>query len=401
MTDYDLAIVGGGIAGSALGLVMARQGAQVLIVENSKQFRDRVRGETMAPWGSEEARRLGIYDLLRDRCGLEVQYTTFWFGGEAGQPRDLHATTPHGLGNLDFKHPEMQEALIDAARSAGASVLRGCAAKGLTSGTVPVVSISDSAGDQDVSARLIVGADGRDSKVRRWAGFDVLCGPPYLFAASVLFKSSTADLRGSVHYISDPETPRNTFIVPVAKDYFRPYLMYRNEVIGRRLSGERDVMTLIDHCIAAGAPSDWFTDAQVTGPLATFDGASRWVEKPYRDGIVLVGDAASSSDPSWGNGLSMTLRDVRMLSARLSTNDDWCAAASDYAEEQTKQALRLRQGEAMLRDLLYEPGNAALERRYRAMELLENEPDRDPDLFGIGPDAPCDDTARARFLGES
>lgn len=36
MTDYDLAIVGGGIAGSALGLVMARQGAQVLIVENSK-----------------------------------------------------------------------------------------------------------------------------------------------------------------------------------------------------------------------------------------------------------------------------------------------------------------------------------------------------------------------------
>lgn len=401
MTDYDLAIVGGGLAGSALGLVMARQGKQVLIVENSKLFRDRVRGETMAPWGSEEAQRLGIYDLLRDRCGLEVQYTTFWVAGEPGQPRDLYATTTHGMGNLDFKHPEMQEALINAARNAGAHVQRGCAAKSVTLGRPPVVSISDTDGVREVSAQLVVGADGRESRVRRWAGFVVLREPPYLFAASVLFESSTADLRGSVHYISDPVTPRNTFIVPVARNYFRPYLMYRREVIDRQLSGERDTTTLIDHCVAAGAPREWFADALVAGPLATFEGASRWVEKPYRDGIVLVGDAASSSDPSWGNGLSMTLRDVRMLSERLSASGDWREAASDYADEQATQAYRLRQGETMLRDLLYESGDAALERRYRAMELLESEPDRDPDLFGIGPDAPCDDMARARFLGEA
>jgi len=400
MMDYDLAIVGGGLAGSVLGLVMARHGKEVLIVENSTQFRDRVRGETIAPWGSEEAGKLGIYELLRDRCGIEVQYTTFWFGGEAGEPRDLHATTPHGMGNLDFRHPEMQEVIIEAARNAGAHVLRGCAAKGVTPGAVPIVHINSDDGVRDVSARLVVGADGRDSKVRRWAGFEVLRETPYLFAASVLFESPSTDLQGSVHYISDPATPRNAFIVPVANGYFRPYLMYRNEVIGRQLSGERDVTTLIDQCIAAGAPREWFSDAKASGPLATFDGACRWVEKPYRDGIVLVGDAASSSDPSWGNGLSMTLRDVRMLSERLIATDDWDAAASVYAELQAKQAERLRQGEAMLRDLLYEPGDAALKRRYRARELLEREPDRDPDLFGIGPDAPCDDSARARFLGE-
>jgi len=60
MDDYDLVTIGGGLAGSTLGLVMARKGARVLIVEKTNVFRDRVRGETLAPWGSEEARKLGV-----------------------------------------------------------------------------------------------------------------------------------------------------------------------------------------------------------------------------------------------------------------------------------------------------------------------------------------------------
>jgi flavin-dependent dehydrogenase len=42
--DYDLVIVGGGLAGSALAAAMAPTGARVLIVEREATFRDRVRG---------------------------------------------------------------------------------------------------------------------------------------------------------------------------------------------------------------------------------------------------------------------------------------------------------------------------------------------------------------------
>ena len=62
--DYDLIIVGGGLAGSAMATAMARTGAQVLVVEREPAFRDRVRGEGMLPWGVAEARELGIYDRL-------------------------------------------------------------------------------------------------------------------------------------------------------------------------------------------------------------------------------------------------------------------------------------------------------------------------------------------------
>lgn len=61
----DLVIVGAGIGGSALAAVMAARGVEVLVLERETVYRDRVRGEWMAPWGVREAMRLGLYDVLR------------------------------------------------------------------------------------------------------------------------------------------------------------------------------------------------------------------------------------------------------------------------------------------------------------------------------------------------
>ena len=49
--SYDLVIVGGGIAGSSLATRLAREGVDVLVLEKSTEFVDRVRGEEMLPWG--------------------------------------------------------------------------------------------------------------------------------------------------------------------------------------------------------------------------------------------------------------------------------------------------------------------------------------------------------------
>lgn len=56
--SYDLIIVGGGLAGSALAAGMAETGARVLVLEREREFRDRVRGEGMHPWGVSEVRAL-------------------------------------------------------------------------------------------------------------------------------------------------------------------------------------------------------------------------------------------------------------------------------------------------------------------------------------------------------
>lgn len=74
MTDYDVAIVGGGSGGSVLGKVLAENGLKVLILEREREFKDRIRGTFIVSWGGAEAQKLGIYDLLVDSCANRQRY---------------------------------------------------------------------------------------------------------------------------------------------------------------------------------------------------------------------------------------------------------------------------------------------------------------------------------------
>jgi flavin-dependent dehydrogenase len=49
--DYDVITVGGGLGGAALAKVLATKGLRVLVAERERQFKDRIRGEVMWPWG--------------------------------------------------------------------------------------------------------------------------------------------------------------------------------------------------------------------------------------------------------------------------------------------------------------------------------------------------------------
>jgi 2-polyprenyl-6-methoxyphenol hydroxylase-like FAD-dependent oxidoreductase len=52
-------------------------------------------------------------------------------------------------------------------------------------------------------------------------------------------------------------------------------------------------------------------------------GEDTWTEVPFVEGIVLVGDAGGYNDPIIGEGLSLALRDVRLLSEVLLEDPDW------------------------------------------------------------------------------
>lgn len=64
MRRRDLIIVGGGIGGSALAMVMARAGFDVLVLEKTTAFTDEIRGEPLWPWGVREAQSIGAFDVL-------------------------------------------------------------------------------------------------------------------------------------------------------------------------------------------------------------------------------------------------------------------------------------------------------------------------------------------------
>jgi menaquinone-9 beta-reductase len=164
--------------------VLATRWARVLVVERESQFKDRVRGEWIAPWGAAEAARLGIYDLLLEHCAFEKQY--FQFG--RFPVNDLKKTTPQQLGSLNLYHPAMQAAVIDAARRAGATIWRGATTREIKLGDPPGVTVDKDGTVQRLTARLVVGADGRSSLCRAWAGLKSIRDTRGMLLAGVLFE---------------------------------------------------------------------------------------------------------------------------------------------------------------------------------------------------------------------
>jgi 2-polyprenyl-6-methoxyphenol hydroxylase-like FAD-dependent oxidoreductase len=296
---YDLICVGGGIAGASLGRALALHGARVLIIEREMHFRDRVRGEAIHPWGVVEARALGIADLLLETCGQELRW---WRSSSVATPaiqeRDLVATTPHRTGELTFYHPQMQETLLQSAAGAGVEVRRGSTVIGLVPGAPPAVIVqTGSAAPETIHARLIVGADGRKSRARAWGGFAVNRDDEQFAIAGVLLAGVGLPGDG-VRVVSHAGIGQFALFFPLHDGHQRAYCCYRRPGPPRPLSGRWQLAGFLAACVAAGADPAWFADTEAAGPLAAFEGADSWVDRPYRAGVALVGDAAATSDPS-------------------------------------------------------------------------------------------------------
>jgi 2-polyprenyl-6-methoxyphenol hydroxylase-like FAD-dependent oxidoreductase len=390
-------MVGGGIGGASLAGVMAAKGAKVLVLEREQVFKDRVRGEALLPWGVGEARRLGIYDRLKQTCAHEQPWFDFHLGPIQMVHRDLPATTPQAAPMCNFYHPKMQETVIDAAATAGADVRRGATVGEVKGGAGPSVTFEHDGQSHEVRARMVVVADGRVSPARKSCGFTVEHDPPSLVLAGILLDGVAAP-EDAGFLMLNPMLFQGAFVFPQGGGRARAYLAY--PVANRRLQGETDIPRFVAEFARTGVPTEFLANAQPAGPLASFETADTWVSHPYRDGVALLGDAASASDPSWGNGLSLTLRGSRILSDRLLANDNWDSAGHEYAEEQHRGYEVIHTVTTWSRQLFMENGPEADARRAQAMPRIAADPTRVPDHGISGPDLPFDkETAKARFFG--
>jgi 2-polyprenyl-6-methoxyphenol hydroxylase-like FAD-dependent oxidoreductase len=267
-------------------------------------------------------------------------------------------------------------------------------------GRTPTIRLeSDGREPEELTARLVIGVDGRGSLVRKWAGFTEQRDEDRLRISGLLFANSAAP-DDTVRLTNDLATGRASIIFPQGGGRLRAYFI-SGVAEATRLQGEKDVPKFIEASIACGMPGEYFEGAEAAGPLATFDGADSWVEHPYRDGIALIGDAATSTDPSWGQGLSLTVRDARVLRDALSSNDDWDAAGHTYASEHDRYYGNLHKVEGWLTQFFYETGPEADARRAQAFPLIVQDPTRVPDALFSGPDVPAGEEMRSRFFGES
>ena len=402
--DYQVIVIGGGLAGATLATALAQRSITTLVLERETDFKDRVRGEQVHAWGAFEARKLGIYDLIMKTCGHEVRHIARQVRNAPPSPvRNILETSPYRLPLLNFYHPVMQTVLLAAAEEAGATVRRGTTVAALSPGNSPSVHVRESDGrERQYQARLIVGADGRNSRCRRWGGFEVHRDPECVMVAGVLLENVGAP-KDALSIFVDPSCGRLSIMVPLGDKRFRTYVMTHKQSAAdrHRFSGEADLTAFLEASVAVGAPRAWFENVMSAGPLASFEGADTWVEHPYREGIVLIGDAAASNDPSFGCGLSLSLRDVRVLSEQLLAGNNWEIAANAYAIEHDRYYGAIHRLTGWARTLLLDPSSEAGLLRRQAFPRFAEDPTRAVDFFGVGPEFPSDENARRRYFGEA
>lgn len=343
--SFDVVVVGGGIAGSSLAGALARAGLEVLVLERDEQFRDRVRGEVMMPWGVLEARRLGVEQLMLDAGGGFIGTTVGY--DETLTPAEAEAgTLPLGMfadgvpGFLGVGHPQASEAFATDAAAAGATVVRSVGDIDVTAGPAPSVRYKTNGTVQQANARMVVGADGRASTVRKQLGIELNTNTPRAFLSGLLVNDlhewpedqATIGTCGDVQYL----------VFPRPGGIVRLYLAY--DIAAKdRFTGPDRVRSFLDAFRVDSLPlGDAIAAATPAGPCGGHPGNDSWTDRPMVEGAVLVGDAAGWSDPMIGQGLSVAMRDARTV-ADVLVGDDWSMDAFDaYAQERAERMRRLR-----------------------------------------------------------
>jgi len=305
--------------------------------------------------------------------------------------------SPDQTSALSFLHPDMQEQLLARAQGVGVVVHRGAVIEDIRPGNLPELDLVVIGRPMTVAARLVVCADGRDSRSLQKLELSQSRDPEHLYVAGFQLRGFSED-PASVHFFLENAEGCGSVVVETAPGDHRAYLLFHKDAFPRRPSGTRDDGLMLERFRRLGFPDAWLEHAEPHGILASFDGAHRWVEGACPNGVTLIGDAAGCSDPVWGSGLSRTLRSVRLLRDRLLSDNNWAAASQAYSEDHLGDLLKLRRREQVWAELYFTMGAEALARRKRAWDLMEKEPELSMRMSFYGPDKPISDRDLDRLL---
>jgi 2-polyprenyl-6-methoxyphenol hydroxylase-like FAD-dependent oxidoreductase len=388
----DVVIVGGGIAGSGLAVLLARAGVEVLVLEKQDRYRDRVRGEFMPPWGYAELAAAGLLDVvLRGDCTVatsSVPYDEVMPPAVAEQQGlDLASFLPGVPGGLHLGHPETCQALADEAVAAGACLLRGVSAVEVRAGTDPSVRFARGGNPEEVHPRLIVGADGRTSTVRAQAGIPLRRDADRTVGAGLLVEGLRWP-EGSFSIGTYDDV--NYFVFPRRDGRARLYLCWSRTEPGR-FAGAGAVRRFLERfaTLRCFPDPDVFRYVEPAGPcLGAPFGESR-TDAPYAAGVVLVGDAGGYNDPIIGQGLSLAVRDIRVVAETLLRSSRWDAPVFEsYAIERAERLRRLGIAAEVATALRTTFGPEGRDRRAAAYTMFDADPTTRLTLAStlVGPD---------------
>ena len=283
MSHRDLIIVGGGPAGLATAIRGRMAGLSVAVLDGSRPPIDRPCGEGVMPEGVAQLEALGVQvpgDQQQPFRG--IRYLDSDAAAEGlfdGRP---------GIG---IRRPVLHRALVDRAAALGADLLWGTEVSGLTDHGVATAG-------GELRGSVVVGADGRASRVRRWAGLEGRPPRAGRFGVRRHYRMAPWTDRVEVHWGDGCEA----YVTPVAPELVGVVMMWSGKA-----GGFDGLLSRLPGLAAqvAGAPL-----ASRDAGAGPFGAAARRVAAGR---VALVGDAACCLDPITGEGVALALQSAEAL----------------------------------------------------------------------------------------
>jgi len=335
-SHYDVVIAGARCAGAATAMLLARQGARVLLLDRSRYGTDTLSTHALMRGGVLQLHRWGLLPNVIAAGTPALRSATFHL---PGADMAVEIKPRHGVDALYAPRRTVLDAiLVDAACSAGAEVRFGTSVTGLRrdrTGRVTGITGRAGAARLEVGADLVVGADGRRSAVARHAG----AGAAHVAPASsgVIYRYFRGVAADGYHWYFTPGSAAG--VIPTNDGLACVFAATSAENLRRELDGGAGAG--LRRVLARAAPglADRLEHHGAAGPPRAFPGLPGYLRDAAGPGWALVGDAGYFKDPITAHGITDALRDAEIL-ARVVTSRGPGAVAR-YQAERDELSLRL------------------------------------------------------------
>jgi flavin-dependent dehydrogenase len=335
-SHYDVVIAGARCAGAATAMLLARQGARVLLLDRSRYGTDTLSTHALMRGAVLQLHRWGLLPQVIAAGTPAVRSATFHLPGAVSTVAIKPRNGADGL--YAPRRTVLDAILVDAARSAGADVRFGTSVTGLQRDrTGRVTGITGRAGTArlEVGADLVVGADGRRSAVARLTGATAAHVAPA--SSGVIYRYFRDDATAGYHWYYTPGSAAG--VIPTNGGLACVFAATSAERLRRELDGGAEAG--FRHILAGAAPdlADQLDHHGAAGPPRVFPGLTGYLRDAAGPGWALVGDAGYFKDPITAHGITDALRDAEILARVVASSGP--DAVARYQAERDELSLRL------------------------------------------------------------
>ncbi|SIT67396.1 FAD-dependent monooxygenase [Microbacterium sp. RU33B] len=317
---HNVAIAGGGVAGLAAAIQLAKAGIQVDVFESRPELTALGSGITLQGNALRVFDALGVWEDMQAAgypfVGLNLRAPGPDATVVARMP-DVKSGGPDYPSTMGMPRPELARILFDHAVKAGARVRFGAKVAGLEQRDdgVEVFVGDDSAGVFD----LLIGADGVNSVVRELIGIQT---KPETNGMGIwrTFVSRPAEVESSELYYGGPVYIAG--YTPTSEDTMYAFLVEKaQDRVG--LSDEEASQIMLEESRAYGGPWNAIRADLEKGAHTNYTWFTKHVvDAPWNRGrVVIIGDAAHSCPPTIAQGAAQGLEDAFVLTELLVSRD--------------------------------------------------------------------------------